>query len=89
MANRLKMAAVESVYALWAQGLSQRKIAGLLGIDRGTVRRHVLRWSGRNTAGAPPGSAGPGDSNAAGALAGCDRPTSPRTGRPPAPPAAA
>jgi transposase len=69
MANRLKMAVVESIYALLQRGYSRRWIARTLGIDRETVRRYAeLLWS--RPAGAPPGSSGagpPADSNPAGA----------------------
>ncbi len=41
MANLLKMAIVESIQALHAQGWSQREIARKLGIDRETVRKYV------------------------------------------------
>jgi transposase len=54
MANRLKMALVDSINTLVQQGLSQRKIARLLGVDRQTVRRHVRLAS--NPARAPTGS---------------------------------
>ena len=41
MANRLKMARVQSILSLHAQGWSQRRIARELGIDRETVSRYV------------------------------------------------
>lgn len=57
MANRLKMAAVDSIYTLLARGYSQRWIARTLRIDRETVRRHARSArSGSKPAGAPPGS---------------------------------
>ena len=44
MANRLKMNMVQAVVALFEQNWSQRRIAGELGIDRGTVSRYLKRW---------------------------------------------
>ena len=41
MANVLKMAIIESIRSLYAQGWSQRRIARELGIDRGTVRKYL------------------------------------------------
>lgn len=41
MANVLKMAMVQSIQQLHAAGWSQRRIARELGIDRGTVGRHL------------------------------------------------
>ena len=41
MANELKMATVQSILSLRAQGWSHQRIAGALGIDRGTVSRHL------------------------------------------------
>ena len=41
MANRLKMAVVHSILTLNELGWSQRRIAGVLGIDRETVARYV------------------------------------------------
>ncbi len=57
MANRLKMAVVDTIYTLQGRGLSQRQIARLLGIDRETVRRH-LRRAATNPARALAGSEG-------------------------------
>ena len=84
MANRLKMAAVDSIYTLLERGHSRRWIARTLGIDRATVRRYA-ELARSKPAGAPPGSDpaitsvyGPGiDSNRAGAPPGSwgsDRP---------------
>ena len=61
MANRLKMATVDSIYTLLARGHSQRWIAQTLGINRETVRRYAgLARQGSKPAGAPPGSEGAG-----------------------------
>lgn len=60
MANVLKMAKIQSLQQLHAAGWSQRRIAQELGIDRGTVARHLR--SARpdpNTAILPAGSGGP------------------------------
>jgi transposase len=43
MANRLKMTVVESILSLHAQHWSQHRIADALGVDRGTVARHLRR----------------------------------------------
>lgn len=59
MANRLKMAEQQSILGLWRLGWSFRRIAAEVGVDRGTVSRHV-----RAAATGPPG-AGPPDPNAA------------------------
>lgn len=58
MANLLKMAKVQSILSLHAQGRSQREIARTLGVDRGTVRKYLrLGLCGPKTANAPIGSA--------------------------------
>ena len=41
MANQLKMAAIDAILTLHAQGWSQRAIARRLGVHRETVSRHV------------------------------------------------
>jgi transposase len=41
MANRIKMAVENAILGLWKQNWSLRRIARELGIDRGTVTRHV------------------------------------------------
>lgn len=41
MANRLKMAEAQSIIALARMGWSYRRIAAEVGVDRGTVSRHV------------------------------------------------
>jgi hypothetical protein len=60
MANRLKVGWVQAVYTLMARGWPQRQIAAALGIDRGTMARHVRGARGApKPAGAPSGSDGP------------------------------
>src|SRR5437588_10912106 len=44
MANRLKLAMLQALLALFQQGWSQRRIAKTLGIDRGAVARYWRRW---------------------------------------------
>ena len=60
MANQLKVAVVHAVEVLLERGWSQRRIAGALGIDRGTVAGYARRARERaaNSAKAPPGSGG-------------------------------
>src|SRR5580704_9534734 len=41
MANQLKMALIETLLRLHAQGWSQRRIARELGLDRAAVARHI------------------------------------------------
>jgi len=48
MANRLKMANVQSILSLHERGSSARRIARELGLDRGAVLRH-LRLARRGT----------------------------------------
>jgi transposase len=80
MANRLKMAKVHSILTLRERGWSQRAIARALGIDRGTVLRHLRAARAANAANAPPGpdaadtaaNAVSGGSNAANAPTGSD-----------------
>lgn len=56
MSNLLKMANIQSILSLHAQGRSQRAIARQLGVDRGTVRKYLLLGSsGANPAIAPAG----------------------------------
>ena len=60
MANRLSMAKVNSIRTLHESGHSNREIARLLGIDRGTVGKYVQELQNRPNAptgseGAPPG----------------------------------
>jgi transposase len=59
MPNLLKMAKVQSILSLHAQGRSQREIARTLGVDRGTVRKYLsLGLSEPEPAIAPAGLAG-------------------------------
>lgn len=45
MSNLLKMAKVQSIRSLHAQGWPARRIARELGVDRETVRKYVLQQS--------------------------------------------
>jgi len=63
MSNRLKMATVHSIHLLRSLHWSHRRIARELGIDRGTVRRHLLAGMDGSNAAIPP--AGSDGSNAA------------------------
>ena len=57
MPNLLKMAKVQSILSLHAQGRSQREIARTLGVDRGTVHKYLsLGLYGPKPAIAPAGS---------------------------------
>jgi len=57
VSNLLKMAKVQSILSLHAQGRSAREIARILQLDRGTVRKHLSRGlSGPKPAIAPTGS---------------------------------
>jgi transposase len=57
MPNLLKMAKVQSILSLHAQGRSQREIARTLGVDRGTVHKYLrLGLCGPKPAIAPAGS---------------------------------
>jgi hypothetical protein len=62
MANRLKMAEIDTILTLRASGHSNRAIADLLGLDRGTVGKYVARSRAQNRRNAPTGSA---DANSA------------------------
>lgn len=68
MPNLLKMAKVQSILSLHAQGRSGREIARTLSVDRGTVRKYLrLGLCGPKPANAPTGSdsskpAAPGES---------------------------
>ena len=75
MSNQKSMAEIHSIEALHASGHSNREIARLLSIDRGTVNKYVARLAERqqaeavqNQPNAPPGSStGPTDNAVAGA----------------------
>ena len=54
MANLLKMANVQSILLLHAQGWTQRRIARELGIDRGTVSRYVQALERNSKPAIPP-----------------------------------
>jgi hypothetical protein len=57
MANRLKMAIIQAIVSLHAQGWTQVRIAETLQIDRETVRKHLRRQlCGPKPANAPTGS---------------------------------
>src|SRR5258708_3528838 len=57
MANRLKMAMLESILTFHRLGWSNRRIARELGIDRDAVSRHLRTVAARSKAAtAPPGS---------------------------------
>jgi transposase len=57
MANQLKVAVVHAIEVLLERGWSHRRVAGVLGIDRGTVAGYARRARERaNPAKAPPGS---------------------------------
>ena len=59
MANQLKVAVVHTIEVLLERGWSQRRVAGALGVDRGTVARYARRArEPANPAKAPPGSEG-------------------------------
>lgn len=62
MANRLKMAKIQSIQTLRAQGWSQRRIARALDVDRETVARYVRAAEDpQNQPNPPTGSEGPRD----------------------------
>ena len=56
MANRLRMALIETIITLRRRGWSRRRIARELGVDRETVTRHLHGAVGSNATSAPPGS---------------------------------
>ncbi len=43
MANQLKVAVVYAIEVLLERGWSQRRVAGVLGVDRGTVAGYARR----------------------------------------------
>jgi transposase len=81
MANVLKMAIVESILQLRSLQWSARRIARELGIDRGTVRKHLERLQNASKPAIPPAGSGgskpatyppaPGGSVEANDTAGC------------------
>ena len=56
MSNLLKVAMIETILSLRQRGWSQRRIARELGIDRGTVARHLRPPAPPKPANAPLGS---------------------------------
>lgn len=66
MANRLAMDKVQAILNLRASGMSQRRIAAALGIDRKAVRRHLDAASSKGTK-APTGEAPTGSEESKGA----------------------
>jgi transposase len=70
MANRLNMAEIGAILTLHKSDHSNRAIADLLEVDRGTVRKYVAQAEAQNQPNAPPGSdaaGGPGPTAAEGA----------------------
>ena len=93
MANQLKVAVVHTIEVLLERGWSQRRIAGALGVDRGTVSRYARRArEPAKPAKAPPGSVaistGPGAAPAGigGATPGTGANPKPATEAPPGSP---
>jgi transposase len=67
MAHVLKMAIIQAIHQLRAAGWSQRRIADELGIDRGTVSRHLqAAQSNSNAAISPAGLSAPNAATFAG-----------------------
>lgn len=82
MANQLKMAMVNAIITLKQRGWSMRRIARELGVDRETVKRHVLSASNPAT-NAPFGSeeiSNPASNAPSGSGTGSDPPVSPWPG---------
>jgi transposase len=78
MANQLKMALLETLLRLHAQGWSQRRIARELGVDRAAVARHIQQATSavKSTGGGKPCQAIPAESKPASAPTGsADIPT--------------
>jgi transposase len=66
MSNLLKAAMLDTIWSLHQRGWSKRRIARELGIDRGSVARHLRRvQAGAKPAIAPSGSAPTGDNSKA------------------------
>jgi hypothetical protein len=59
MANRLTMAQIDAIFTLHKTRKSNRKIAGLLEIDRGTVGKYVRQADAQNRPDHPAGGAPP------------------------------
>ena len=58
MANRLTMAQIDAILTLHKTRKSNRKIADLLEIDRGTVGKYLRQADAQNRPNAPTGSSG-------------------------------
>ena len=56
MANRLTMAEIDRILTLHTTDHSNREIADLLGVDRGTVGKYVARAKAQNQPNAPTGT---------------------------------
>ena len=65
MSNHLEMAMIQAVMTLKEQGWSDRRIARELGIDRATVRRHLMPADSKPASNPPPGSEAVESSNPA------------------------
>lgn len=63
MANHLSVTKSNQIKRLRQEGLSQRQIADVVGVDRKTVRRHLPGEASKGTE-APTGSIGAGDVSA-------------------------
>jgi transposase len=62
MANQLTMAEIDTIVTLHTSGHTQREIAALLGVNRGTVGRYLAQARVQNQPQAPTGNS-PGDPN--------------------------
>ena len=58
MANRLTMAEIDAILTLHKSEHSNRAVADLLGVDRGTVGKYVAQSAAQNQPNAPTGSVG-------------------------------
>src|SRR5512145_1392143 len=56
MANRLTMAQIDAILTLHSTRHSNREIADLLTVDRGTVGRYIAKAAAQNQPNAPPGN---------------------------------
>ncbi len=61
MANRLTMAQIDAILTLHKTRKSNRKIAKLLEVDRGTVGKYVRQAEAQNRPNAPTGSDRPNE----------------------------